>query len=150
MQICIINQLKNAITATFNVLFKSLWKKMYKLTQGTVGEIINMQVTSIRCEWFLYLTKDLVNTAPFPRSNRNGFQRHTIKPGLAPFFWPGLKVGLASILAPTLAPNKFLAWLQKLAWPQFWPLKKSLASNLKIFFFLSNFIFTQLLIHLKY
>ena len=38
---------------------------------------------------------------------------HTIKPGLIPLAWPGLKVGLASILAPKLAPNKILAWLQK-------------------------------------
>ena len=33
-----------------------------------------------------------------------------------------------------VGPNTFLAWLQKLVWPQFWHLKKCLVSNLKIFF----------------
>ena len=54
---------------------------------------------------------------------------HTRKPDLAPFVWPGLKVGLASILVPKLTPDKFWAWLQ------FWHLRKCLASTLKIFFF---------------
>ena len=34
---------------------------------------------------------------------------HTVKPGLAPFIWPGPKVRLASILAPKLAPIKLFA-----------------------------------------
>ena len=59
---------------------------------------------------------------------------HTIKPGLAPLAWPGLNIGLAPILASNLASTQILAWPQKLAWLQIWPVKFSLASNKNNYF----------------
>ena len=48
---------------------------------------------------------------------------------ICPQSWPGLNVG------PIVwAQTRVLTWLQKFGWPQFWPQKKSLASNLKLFF----------------
>ena len=77
--------------------------------------------------------------------------RHTSKPSLVPLAWSGLKVGLASILAPKLVPNKILAWLQKLVWPQIWPLK-NVWPQISKYVFSSNFrfmsLFIQLLIYL--
>lgn len=55
---------------------------------------------------------------------------HTINSGLALLAWPGLKVGLASFLAPKLAQKKFLAWLQNLDWPQIWSFKQCFGSIL--------------------
>ena len=76
---------------------------------------------------------------------------HTIKPGLAPLAWSGIKVGLASILAISLVLNEILAWLQKLAWPQR-PLK-NVWPQISIQFFPPNYrfmsLFIQLLIHLN-
>ena len=59
--------------------------------------------------------------------------------------WVGVEqgqIGLAPILASKLAPQKFLAWLQKLAWPQICPLKLCLATT----FFPQTDIFSVILI----
>ena len=68
-------------------------------------------------------------------------KRHTIKPGLSPLAWSDLKVGLASIVAPNYSwtQTKFWLGLVKLPLTQIWPLKKYLASNLKLIFFSSNY-----------
>lgn len=56
---------------------------------------------------FLTFNRDIIrNIVLFSLSSK----WHTIIPGLVLLAGPGLKVGLASFLAPNLAPKKCLAW----------------------------------------
>jgi hypothetical protein len=66
--------------------------------------------------------------------SREHFMYSVIKSNKAYYkTWPG-PIGLAPILASNLASTQILAWPQKLAWLQIWPVKFSLASNKNNYF----------------
>lgn len=84
-----------------------------------------------------YTSQNQAKTIGVPRIKQNKMcclQRHTLKPGLAPLAWLGLKVGLASIF------DSKLTWPQILVWPQNWPLPKLLASNLFTYILFTYFM----------
>ena len=79
--------------------------------------------------------------------------RHTIKPGLAPLAWPGLKVDLASILASKLVLKKKFGLASKVGLASNLASKECQASIFKICFFFELkiyviYLFIQLSIHL--